>query len=141
MLAYLFALFCLSVLPPTEAQPPAVRMEVHEGGGRQAPPHPVIITICSDGLVKTTRGEFLVEPARVQKLVDQLARLGAFRLSSGDLQDEVIRAGEAPAGIRGGSGVYTLRLTRGEKTVTVRLNQPDMYAETKVRSVRVFQKA
>ncbi|MCS6829268.1 MAG: hypothetical protein NZ749_01360, partial [bacterium] len=41
----------------------------------------------------------------------------------------------------GGSGVYTLRLTRGEKTVTVRLNQPDMYPDTKVRSVRVFQKS
>ncbi|MCS6949096.1 MAG: hypothetical protein NZ520_01410 [bacterium] len=141
MLTCLFVLFCLSGLPPAEGQPPAARIEVHHGGGLQLPPHPVIITIRSDGLVKTVRGEFRVEPARVQKLVDQLERLGAFRLPSGDLEQEVIRAGEPSAAVRGGSGVYTLRLTRGEKTITVHLNQPDRYPDTKVRSVRVFQKA
>lgn len=141
MLAYLLALFGLSGLTPANTQTPAVCIEVHHGGGLEAPPHPVIITIRSDGQVKTTRGEFRVEPVRIQKLVCRLERLGVFKLPSGDLQDEVIKAGEAPARIRGGSGVYTLRLTRGEKAITVRLNQPDQYMETKVRSVRVFQKA
>lgn len=141
MLVYLFALFSLTGVIPAQAQPPEVCIEVHHGGGLEAPPHPVIISICSDGRVKTSRGELRVEPARVQRLVAKLERLGAFQLPSGNLQDEVIRAGEAPAGIRGGSGMYTLRLTRGEKTITVRLNQPDLYVDTKVRSVRVFQKA
>lgn len=133
-------LFLLS-LSAVAAQPPAVCIEVHHGGRSQPPPHPVIIRICSDGLVKTGCGEFRVEPARVQKLVEQLERAGAFRLPSGNLQDEVIKAGEVPAGRRGGSGVYTLRLTRGGKTVEVCLNQPDRYTHTKVRPVQVFQKA
>jgi hypothetical protein len=131
------ALVCLQPAPP----PPAVTIEVREGGGRQAPPHPVLFCIRSDGQVKTARGEYRVQPERVQKLVAHLERLGAFGLRSGDLLEEVVKAGEAPASVRGGSGMYTLSLTRGDQSITVRLNQPDRYPDTKVKSVRVFQNA
>lgn len=141
MLVYLLVAFSLSGAPPADTQSPAVLIEVQHGGGLQAPPHPAIIRIYSDGQVKTMRGEFRVDPARVQKLVENLERWGAFKLPSGDLEEEVIRAGEPTAAVRGGSGVYTLRLTRGGKMVEVRLNQPDRYTHTKVRHVRVFQKA
>lgn len=137
----LLLMFTHILAAPQGVTPPEVKIEVREGGGCQAPPHPVIISIRSDGLVKTTRGEFRVPAQEVHQLVTHLERLGAFNLPSGDLQEEVIKAGEAPAGVRGGSGVYTLCLTRGDKSINVRLNQPDSYSETRVKAVRIFQKA
>ncbi len=132
------------VLACAQVADPAAKplVEVRESGASAPRPHPAVIQIFADGLIKTLKGERRASQEAINTLLEQLQKLDLFRLDQATFDKEFKAAGEIPAGKRGGSGFITLLMFQDKQpAVQLSLNQPDQFAKSKAVPVRNFVKA
>jgi len=113
-------------------------IEVRRGGGRQPEPHPVWISIYSDGLIRNQYGEHHVDTNDVKQLIQRIDATGLFDISHEQFDAKLKAAGEFNLNIRGGSGVYTISFESDGKMYSLLLNQPELYANSTVPAARQF---
>lgn len=122
-----------AALSGTTAKPIIV---VREGGSLEPLPHKATIQIYGDGRIKAYERQRQVTPDLVQALVARLRKLGAYKMDQAKMDKDLATMPEGSK--RGGSGVVTLELTDGRKTVVVTVNQPATFGDAKPAQPRTF---
>ena len=113
-------------------------IEVRRGGGRQPEPHPIWISIYNDGLIRNQYGEHRVDAENVEQLLQQIIATSLFNINQNQFDAKLREASELNKSVRGGSGVYTISIELDGKMQSLRLNQPELYANSAVIPARKF---
>lgn len=113
-------------------------IEVREGGGMQPEPHPVLLSIYNDGLIRNRNSEHYVDKKDVEQLIEQIAATKIFEINQTQFDTKLREAGEFDRSFQGGSGVYTISLESDGVTHRLQLNQPELYSNSTVIPARRF---